>query len=164
MYLIQGRAQFVERTIIPAVIKIESQDVRDVSKPAFFVFLHVSVTGNHSEPGRIGLTQCAINSPGAIIHFFEIIPLLVFTILPGRIVQKHFVHVCPGDHGRVIIILINHLSCHIHGVAGEIIGQADAVHDRNLHTGEDSKAVTFVRYQFILRVMGNPEEVAAHIL
>ena len=162
VYLVKGRAQFVECAVIPTMVEIESQDVRDVSKPAFLVPFPVTVTRNHRGPRRIGLAQGTVDSLSAILHSFVIVLLSQF--LPRGIVQKHFVHVCPGHDGRMVIILVQHLPGHVHAVPVEIIGKTDAVDDRNLHTGEDSQAVTSLRNQIILRVMRNPEEIAAHLL
>ena len=64
----------------------------------------------------------------------------------------------------MVEILVHHLQGHVHAVCREFIGITDTVDYRYLHTAEYSKPVTFVGHQVVLGVVGDAEEVAAHIL
>ena len=55
MNLVKGRVKFLECAVIPTMVEIESQYVRDISQAALLVFFSVSVARNHGGPGRIGI-------------------------------------------------------------------------------------------------------------
>ena len=146
---------------VPALVEVPAYDVGNLAQSGFVVAV-AAVEGHGADACGVfllqGILQPAGKGEGTFQYRFQCVAFVL-----ALCYEEDFVHISPRDDAGVVVVLANHLAQVTFAVFRILRCVGHDVYDGNFFPGQHSQLVTHLYDSVVLWIMGNSDEVGAHL-